>query len=129
MSKTGHAGGCRCGAVRFRAEGAPLLVANCHCRDCRRATGAAFATFVDYPRNAVRFSAPAARYSTSPGAERLFCALCGSPIAYEGERSAREINIHLGAFDDPQAFEPLEDAHASSALEFVRRRFMAKGQD
>ncbi|MEQ8750708.1 MAG: GFA family protein, partial [Amphiplicatus sp.] len=75
-------GGCRCGAVRFTARGAPLLVVNCHCSDCRKATGAAFATFVDYPRDAVTFERQAESYASSPGAERLFCMRCGSPIGF-----------------------------------------------
>ncbi|MGH7052276.1 MAG: GFA family protein, partial [Stellaceae bacterium] len=36
-------GGCVCGAVRYRLTAAPLIVHACHCRDCQRLTGAAFA--------------------------------------------------------------------------------------
>jgi aromatic ring-cleaving dioxygenase len=37
------AGGCDCGAVRYRMETAPLFVHCCHCRWCQRETGASFA--------------------------------------------------------------------------------------
>jgi hypothetical protein len=37
-------GGCACGAVRYRLTAAPLIVHACHCRDCQRLTGGAFAT-------------------------------------------------------------------------------------
>jgi hypothetical protein len=36
-------GGCSCGAVRYRLETAPMFVHCCHCSDCQRQTGAAFA--------------------------------------------------------------------------------------
>ncbi len=116
MSSDKHNGGCMCGAVRFIAHGAPKLVANCHCKDCRRASGAAFTTFVDFARDKVVFSQAPAAYQSSPGAERLYCKTCGSPIAYRGEGSPTEINMVLGAFDSPQQFTPTEDCHILSAL-------------
>jgi len=36
-------GGCECGDVRYRITGAPIVVNCCHCRDCQRITGSAFA--------------------------------------------------------------------------------------
>jgi hypothetical protein len=43
-------GGCLCGAVTFRADCTELVMAaHCHCLDCRKATGSAFATVVALP--------------------------------------------------------------------------------
>ncbi|MFN0155538.1 MAG: GFA family protein [Gaiella sp.] len=36
-------GGCSCGAVRYRLTAEPLFVNCCHCRNCQRQTGTAFA--------------------------------------------------------------------------------------
>ena len=36
-------GGCACRAVRYRLRSAPLIVHACHCTECQRLTGAAFA--------------------------------------------------------------------------------------
>lgn len=36
-------GGCACGAVRYELTSAPMFVHCCHCRDCQRQTGSAFA--------------------------------------------------------------------------------------
>ena len=113
--ETYHHGGCRCGKVRLTATGAPKLVANCHCASCRKATGAAFATFADFDRVAVRIEGEVHSYASSPGVERLFCGRCGAPIAYL-EKAADEINVHIGVFDEPEHFRPSEDAHQESRL-------------
>jgi hypothetical protein len=36
-------GGCHCGAIRYRLNDAPLFVHCCHCLDCQKQTGGAFA--------------------------------------------------------------------------------------
>lgn len=42
MSET-FEGGCHCGAVRFRLMSRPMFTHCCHCRDCQKQTGGAFA--------------------------------------------------------------------------------------
>jgi hypothetical protein len=36
-------GACECGHVRFRLNGGPIVTHACHCTQCQRATGSAFA--------------------------------------------------------------------------------------
>ena len=49
-------GGCACGAVRYVVNAEPVLMLNCHCRDCQRATGGAYAPVVVVPRTAVQIT-------------------------------------------------------------------------
>jgi hypothetical protein len=99
---TGH---CLCGAVRFEAEGEPLSTSLCHCESCRRHSGGVAAPFATFRKGAVWWSgAERVRYRSSPPVVRSFCGRCGSPLAYEHDGSAEEIDLYLGVFDDPAHF-------------------------
>jgi hypothetical protein len=96
-----HTGRCRCGTVRFEADGRPNWTSYCHCESCRRATGAPVAAYAGFPVQAVRFPAgPPAEYGSAPGVRRGFCGRCGSPLSFTGDRWPGEIHLHLGSFDD-----------------------------
>jgi hypothetical protein len=43
MTDPARTGSCFCGAVRYRLTQAPMFVHCCHCRDCQKQTGGAFA--------------------------------------------------------------------------------------
>ena len=43
-------GGCLCGAVRYTADADPTSATVCHCKDCQKFTGSAFAVLVRVPR-------------------------------------------------------------------------------
>jgi len=43
MTDTILSGSCFCGAVRYRLTRAPMFINCCHCRDCQKQTGGAFA--------------------------------------------------------------------------------------
>lgn len=103
-------GGCLCGKVRFRVEGAPKWAAHCHCNSCRKFTGSIFATYAGYETGAVtQLGAAPVRHHSSPGVTRSFCGQCGTAISYESERWPGEIHLLVGAFDDAGIFEP--EAH------------------
>ncbi|HZU52195.1 MAG TPA: GFA family protein, partial [Sphingomicrobium sp.] len=38
-----YEGGCACGSLRFRMADEPIFVNCCHCRECQKITGSAFA--------------------------------------------------------------------------------------
>src|SRR5689334_11621916 len=42
---------CACGAVKFAFDTDPSFVANCHCLDCKRASGGEMATFFGVPES------------------------------------------------------------------------------
>lgn len=48
-------GGCYCGAVRYVAEGEPMLKAQCHCRECQYITGGSPNMFVAMPPDGFKY--------------------------------------------------------------------------
>jgi len=118
MSK--GAGGCLCGRIRFRASGEPKWTAWCHCESCRRHTGAPGAAYAGFERTRVRFEAEPARFVSTPGVRRGFCPTCGSTLTYEGDRWPTEIHVHVGAFDDPNRFQPKGQVFTEERVEWFR---------
>ena len=123
MANEIHQGGCQCGAVRVEVAGTPNFVANCHCGECRKATGAAFSTWVGFANDKVRWlSGKPAQFSSSPGVRRYYCPDCGTPLAYQGSKWPGETHLLIGVFDEPKAFTPRGDAFVDEALPWVLDR-------
>ena len=120
MSEPPLAGGCLCAAVRYRIETPPLWTGYCHCTSCRRSTGAPVTTFVGVRTASVTFTAAEpAHFSSSPGVQRGFCARCGTPLTYEGERFPGETHFYVSTFDDPQQFRPMFHVYCEERLEWL----------
>jgi hypothetical protein len=89
--------------VRFEISGPLGPLGYCHCSQCRRAGGAAFAANADVKRADLRFTSGEERireYESSPGCFRAFCSRCGSPI-YKRRSSAPDVaRIRLGLLED-----------------------------
>jgi len=116
MEKTYH-GSCLCGGVEINASGKPLRVIHCHCPSCRKATGAAFATFVDYALDKVQFEGETLKvFNSSPGVKRQFCGKCGTTISFFGTNWPNEIDVCIGVFDTPEVFQPEGHCYMKTAL-------------
>lgn len=48
-----HTGGCRCGLISAEASADPFWTSYCHCRDCRKQTGAPVMAFVGFKESAI----------------------------------------------------------------------------
>ena len=53
-------GACQCRKVRYRIDRAPMGVWACHCTECQRQSGSAFALTMVVPRQAITVSFVAA---------------------------------------------------------------------
>ena len=51
-----YEGGCLCGAIRYRANGAPIGACHCHCGKCRRHSRAVFASAVGFPADDISWT-------------------------------------------------------------------------
>ncbi|MEE8443825.1 MAG: GFA family protein [Alphaproteobacteria bacterium] len=122
---TGFTGGCLCGAIRFRVGGEALRIANCHCDDCRKATGASFATnvFINEADLTILQGTPKSfDHQADSGATmtKQFCGNCGTQLFGRGSRSAGVLHVKVGAIDDAGFVRPAIDVFVSRKLPFIR---------
>lgn len=97
-----HEGGCLCGAIRYRATGAPLRIGICHCSQCRRETGSALPAFVTWPQDRFEMiKGKPAGIRVSTIATREFCRDCGSPLFWRAD-TGPNITVYLGSLDDAE---------------------------
>lgn len=116
-NKPVYSGGCQCGAVRFRIEGALSSVSICHCRMCQKAFGAFYAPLATAPENGLVWTrGEPQRYRSSNHVLRGFCAECGTPLTYEAPDG---IALAIGAFDDPASVAPTKQWGIEAKLPYV----------
>jgi hypothetical protein len=108
-------GGCGCGQVRYRMEGAPLVVHCCHCRWCQRETGSAFAlnAMIEADRVVVLAGAPDLVVTPSNSGKGQVIARCPTcRVAvwsnYAGSGPLTRF-VRVGTLDDPGSLSP--DVH------------------
>jgi hypothetical protein len=102
-------GSCLCGAVRYEASAPLEEIHHCHCSRCRKAHGAAFATYARAASDTFRFTSGedrVQRYRSSPPVERVFCGACGSSLLFLFEGFPEAVWIAAGTFDDDPGLRP-----------------------
>ncbi|MEQ8652573.1 MAG: GFA family protein [Kiloniellales bacterium] len=113
-------GHCLCGAVSYETEAEPAMIINCHCTDCRRLTGAAYATLLFVPKDEVKISGATKSYqhSSDRGSTmtKSFCPTCGSQLF--SENSAREgmVGLRAGNMDQPEQVKPQRSIFVDSKI-------------
>ena len=120
MSETTEiAGGCQCGAVRYRVTGGLAESGICHCRMCQRAAGNVFAPLVT--ARGVLWEGTPGRWASSNIAERGFCAACGTPVFYrEFSRPEDEFELMIGTLDDPDIAPPDHHVGVESRVAWLK---------
>lgn len=110
-------GSCLCGGVRYEYEGDIEEISICHCSQCRKAQGSAFAAVS--PVAAVRFRLLSGEgllreYRASPGKARVFCGTCGSAIYSARDDSPEVKRLRLGTIDTSFTCSSVYHIHADS---------------
>lgn len=80
---------------------------NCHCSNCRRATGSAFKPFAGIVRGALTVTQGAGQLMIYGSKENhdAHCARCGSML-YSLVRDAAYVHVTLGTLIDPPTIRP-----------------------
>lgn len=110
----GFEGGCLCGRLRFRLKTDPIAVNCCHCRDCRRRSGSAFA--VNAMIEATRIEQvggawnAADQLGTAVGSRQWRCAECGVLLFTDHRLFGDAMRfVRVGALDEGWRLPP--DTH------------------
>jgi hypothetical protein len=122
-------GSCLCGAVAFEVDRLASPIGHCHCRTCRKAHGAAFATTARVERSHFRWvrGAEALRaFESSPGKLRHFCGQCGTHLIAEWIDQPAVI-LRLGALDDDPGARPAVHIWLGDAVPWLGYRSEVPG--
>ena len=98
-------GYCECRRVRFEIDGEIEDFSHCHCSQCRRMHGAAFATFAGVARANFRYLSgedQITHYASSANHDRTFCRVCGSNIYVALDEEPEYLYLSMSTIDgDP----------------------------
>lgn len=113
-------GGCACGAIRYECSAQPVLSFNCHCLDCQRAGGSAFASVLIVPGVDFKLVQGEPRYhsmKTDSGyfLQRGFCPECGSHVLAKEDHRPLIVLIQAGSLDDARWHKPIANIYVKRA--------------
>ena len=112
---TSRTASCRCGQLRATVVGDPVRVSVCHCLNCKKRSGSAFAVQARWPKAQVTIDGQSKTFvkvaDSGNRATFHFCPKCGSDVYYEIDGKFDDkfndlIAVPLGAFDDPFFLTP-----------------------
>jgi hypothetical protein len=116
-----YAGGCLCGALRYRVTAEPLTIYACHCTDCQRRTGTAYALSMVVPRESVvlaqgtpveyQVPLPDGRVKTGRACGNCSTRLWGEPV-----KAPQVAIVQPGTLDDTSWVRPVAHIWTRSAM-------------
>ncbi len=112
--QTTYPGSCFCGAIRYRLTSAPMFVHCCHCTDCQKQTGGAFAinAIIERGRIEILSGAPvAAEMKTDSGNPHDIyrCSACQTALWSDYGRRGTMVFVRVSTLDDAHKIAP--DVH------------------
>src|ERR1019366_9874449 len=113
-------GGCACGKLRYECDEKPIVQLICHCRDCQRASGSAFAAVLFVPSDRLTFKRAEPKYHSVKAEsgrtmQRGFCGECGSPLLIYRPETPIVTLLQVASLDDPSVFTPSFEVWVSKA--------------
>lgn len=112
-----YKGTCLCGIIRFHITGPIRNIVYCHCSQCRKAQGSAFATngIVEASAFEILSGADALTgFESSPGQTKYFCKICGSPIMSKSVSKPDQVRVRLGTIESDITERPVAHIFATS---------------
>lgn len=118
-------GGCSCGAVRYRLTSPPMFTHCCHCLDCQKQTGGAFAinALIETDHIEMLTGQPVIIEMPSPsgrGHEIHRCPKCQVALWSNYGRRPYLRFVRIATLDDPHAITPDVHIFTRSKVPWVR---------
>ena len=105
-----YRGGCACGAIRYEIAAQPLFQNHCQCLDCQLQSGNGHDSYLTFPRQAVKQTGTATRWSTVADSgsvkTRGFCPTCGSPVSMSFAAMPDVFTVHAASLDELGRYRP-----------------------
>ena len=114
-------GKCLCGNITYSADTEIKMMANCHCSDCRAATGVAHGTllFVSEDFLEVQGTSRVFHHIADSGAkiEKHFCSDCGSQLLGKNSGRAGVVSIRAGGLNENDLVKPAVNVYLNSKID------------
>ena len=113
-------GNCLCGSISYQSSSKPKLMMNCHCMDCRKASGGPYLAnvFIDEKSFKVQGNPKSFKHTSDKGSTmtKYFCENCGSQVF--GKNSARpgSVTIRGGTINETDVIQPSINLFVNSKI-------------
>ena len=113
-------GKCLCGNVTYKCHAEPTVIFNCHCEDCRRATGSVFGTNFFVPEDELEIFGEVSSYShtadSGSAMTKRFCPNCGSLLFGNNSAKSNVVSIRAGTVDQLDLIKPVVNVFMDSKV-------------
>ena len=102
-------GRCECQRITFQVDGEINDYSHCHCSQCRRLHGAAFASYAGVDLASLKYlsgQSELSSYASSDNHRRLFCKNCGSNILVALTEEPDALYLAMGVIDGNPKLPP-----------------------
>jgi len=116
-----YSGSCLCRAVKYQVNGELGDIVLCHCSNCRKATGSAFASVAPVKTAELQVISgreSMAEFQSMPGVYRVFCRHCGSPLYSRRPSMPDILRLRVGTLDTPLHAKPSMHIFVGSKAEW-----------
>jgi hypothetical protein len=112
-------GSCTCGKVKYAVADEFLYSANCHCSNCRKATGSAFKSFAGIERQKLSLTAGQSDLMIvgEDNGHDARCGVCGG-FLYSVVRGGEYVHVAMGSLIDTPTIRPREHIFVGSKAEW-----------
>lgn len=114
-------GGCRCGAVRFRVKGRPMITMACHCTGCQKMTSSAFSLSSFYPQESFELlQGETVLGGLQQELKHHFCPDCKSWLFTRASAIGPFVNVRSTLIDDSRGYKPFIETYTCEMLPWAK---------